>query len=279
MLYMNTIKNKIKTSAQFVLKLYNTLVWFLFQTMHYGFKNYIVKSKVNDLITILGNGPSFSEDICKLDFLDGDYCVVNYFFESSFFRKLKPKYYVLADPAFFQTEAIDRIVSQLQWEMQLFVQYRVWKKYYKRRSYKWLKIVPYNDYSYQGFKKLKILLYKKGLSMPSPQNVLIPCLFNAINMGYKEIRLYGADHSWTKTLCVTKDNVVCAVDCHFYKEARLAPYWKGRQGVYYKIHELLRDFANMFEGYHQIKEYANICGTRILNYTKDSFIDAFEKVE
>lgn len=277
---MKGIKNLLKGGAQIIIKIYNTIIWFVFQTIHYGFKNRLEKPKENELITILGNGPSLREDINKIDFGKGQFCVVNYFLDSSLFNSLKPQYYLLADPVFFQSETmIESIVEKVHWEMQLFVPYIIWKKRFKKRTFEWLKIIPYNDYSYQGFKCVKFWLYKKGWSMPTPQNVLVPSLFNAINMGYKEIRLYGADHSWTKSLCVTKDNVVCAIDSHFYdNKVSINPYWKGREGCYYKLYEFFRDLSKTFESYHQIREYAERVGSRIINCTEDSFIDAFDKV-
>lgn len=280
---MKGIKIILKGGVLIIIKIYDTIIWFVFQTVHYGFKNRLEKPKDNDLITILGNGPSLREDIKSIDCHKGRFCAVNYFYKSSLFDSLKPQYYVLADPAFFQSQTvIDSIVKSLYWEMQLFVPYRIWKTKFKNKEYEWLRIVPYNDYSYRGFKCVELWLYKKGFSMPTPQNVLVPSLVNAINMGYKEIHLYGADHSWTKSLCVTDNNIVSAIDCHFYEgdEKKLEPYLKTlpEGGTdYYKMHELLRDFAKMFEAYHQIREYANKCNVRIINCTKDSFIDAFER--
>ena len=82
-------------------------------------------------------------------------------------------------------------------------------------------------------------------------------------------------------MCVTSQNIVSAIDAHFYDigEVRLEPYLKGIPGrvpEYYKLHELLRDFATMFESYHYIRSYADWTRCSIVNKTKDSFIDAFE---
>ena len=116
--------------------------------------------------------------------------------------------------------------------------------------------------------------------MPKAQNVLVPSIFNAINMGYKEIRIYGADHSWLECIRVDNQNRVCLTDSHFYdkEKVKLEPWIKATPGrEVYKMHEVLRDIAQMFDSYHQIRWYADKVGRRVVNCTKDSFIDAFER--
>lgn len=100
-----------------------------------------------------------------------------------------------------------------------------------------------------------------------------------INSGYKTIYLFGVDHSWTTQLCVNTLNQVCLRDLHYYdnKHVDLKPWLKG-SGEPYKMHEVLRDLAHMFDSYHELQNYANyINNTKIINKSKESFIDAFTK--
>ena len=144
-----------------------------------------------------------------------------------------------------------------------------------------IKIVHFNNVTYDGFECFRNFLYKKGWAMPRVQNVVVASIFLGINMGYKTIRLYGVDHSWTRTLGVNTKNQVCAVDSHFYdnQPAHFTPY--GKDPTTKKImtlDELLHAFARMFESYHKLRKYADSRRCRILNCTKDSFIDAFERM-
>ena len=115
--------------------------------------------------------------------------------------------------------------------------------------------------------------------MPRPQNVVIPSIFIGINEGYKQIDLYGVDHSWTKEIRVNNNNQVCLINSHFFdnKTPELKPWHKGIGEPVYKMHEILRDLAWMFDGYYKLREYADNIGCRIINKTPDSFIDAFER--
>ena len=164
--------------------------------------------------------------------------------------------------------------------MKLVVPYSAWKEcdiLYNMHN-KNIEVIPIHGILYRGFEKFRNSVYKHGMAMPKGQNVLVPSIFNGINMGYKEIRLYGVDHSWSKTLCVNDNNLVCAIDTHFYDISKvdLKPY--GRiNGRYYKLHELLRDFATMFESYQYLRPFADSMGCKIINKTKGSFIDAFER--
>lgn len=38
-------------------------------------------------------------------------------------------------------------------------------------------------------------MYKENKMLPIMQNVLVGCIYIAINLGYKKIFIYGADHS------------------------------------------------------------------------------------
>ena len=275
----------MKAFVKFLLKLLTkfmqTIIWLKDVLLFTDRKNHVLYSEKPRPLSIIANGPSLANDIESISNFDTDFSVVNYFYKSPVFIKIKPTIYVIFDPYFFEVEdSIKPIFDMVFWRMKLVVPFSAWKKYsfLKEIPNQNIEIVPIHGILYRGFEKYRNWAYRHGLAMPKGQNVVVPSIFNAINMGYKEVRLYGVDHSWTKALCVTDDNLVCAIDSHFYdtQEVKLEPYMNSLGG-YYMIHELLRDFSFMFEAYHDIRQYADIMGCRVINMTKGSFIDAFER--
>ena len=51
--------------------------------------------------------------------------------------------------------------------------------------------------------------------MPFSQNVLVAAIYISLNLGYKNIYLLGADHSWAHDVSVNDDNQLCLNDRHF----------------------------------------------------------------
>lgn len=267
--------------------LFSTSFWFLYQLCRGNFHNYLYQDDQKKNLIILATGPSLKEDLVMgiTDLQFSDICVVNEFCMHPMFEKLKPTLYLLADPLYFCEDImrdVDKktvdVLSKINWSITIYVPYHYYHMVYKKLESKYVSVCPYHCNPYSGWISVRDYLYNKGLSMPAAQNVLIPSIFNGINLGYKQIKLFGVDHSWTKEIRVNNNNQVCLCDCHFYDVDKpiLSP-WKKCGGEYYKMHEILRDLALMFEGYQHLKEYADSKNCHIINMTKDSFIDAFER--
>lgn len=99
----------------------------------------------------------------------------------------------------------------------------------------------------------------------------------AIKLGYNNIYITGADHSWTRTLSVDDNNRVVSVQPHFYKDNSQE---KERVTAVYnniKLHDIINSFYIAFRAYHYIREYASSHNINIYNSTPDSFIDAFHR--
>ena len=92
-------------------------------------------------------------------------------------------------------------------------------------------------------------------------------------MGYKNIYLYGADHTWTRDLFVDDDNVVCYGDKHVYNK-NLTVIKKKE-----KFAELLNQFSLMFKSHYLLEKYSNEEGVKIWNCGSDSFLDAYERLK
>lgn len=281
---MKKIKTFIKLILHlckvFVVKSAMTIRYAIFTFLYTDLRNHISRINGDGTLTILANGPSLVMDLEQINFSEGEFSVVNDFYKSPWYEKIKPSYHVLADPLYFtKDEDIQPFVDAVKWNMKLFVPYSAWKRMDILRHVpsQYIEVVPYHINTYYGFDCFRDWTYRHGLSMPIPQNVLVPSIFNAINMGYKEIRLYGVDHSWTESIRMNDKNQVCLTDSHFYdnEQAKLLP-WK-KCGVQYKMHEILRDLAQMFDSYHQIRKYADSLHCHIVNMTKNSYIDAFDR--
>lgn len=271
-----------------IVRSFKTFKWIVRQILFENFGNYIKRELKDRPAVILANGPSLNDHLSLfLSSLDNyDFCAVNDFCQSNFFSVIRPVYYVLADPMYFnvswQKETEKKtieILTGVTWNIKLYVPFNVCKTSVASvlRMNDKIELIPYHTNEYNGLDFLRFFLFRKGLSMPKIQNVVIPCIFNLINMGYKQIYLYGVDHSWTKDIVVNRKNEVCLINKHFYREDFVATPWLKSNGDPYKMHEILRDLAYMFEGYHLLKEYANKNNCIIYNMTQNSFIDAFDR--
>jgi hypothetical protein len=97
-------------------------------------------------------------------------------------------------------------------------------------------------------------------------------------MGYKEIGLIGADHSWLETLSVSDNNEALLNQKHFYDEGETSSKKMTRKGSSYrKLHEILEKFMLTFKAYFIIKDYVETKNIKIFNCTPSSYIDAFER--
>lgn len=235
-------------------------------------------------IVILGNGPSLLPAITT----HGDLLreipalAVNFAANTPEFRALRPRYYAIADPHFFETSVdpnvcklINSLENHVEWPMTLFIPNRAVKRLALNNPN--IRIERFNPVAVEGLSQLKDFAFTHGLGMPRPRNVMIVAIMCAIRAGFKKIYLAGADHSWLKTLDVSENNEVISVQPHFYEESDSE---KSRVNSIYKnvkLHEILLSFHLAFRSYHEIRRYAAKHGITIYNSTPGSFIDAFPR--
>lgn len=240
-----------------------------------------------DRIVIMGNGPSLNETIEKhMQLLEQSPCMaVNFAANSPVFERIKPAYYVIADPHFFQADGdanVDRLWQRLgatSWQMTLYVPARYCKTALRRLCSDNVKVERFNAIGAEGFRAPAHTAYRLGLAMPRPRNVLIPAIMLAIAAGFRQIIVTGADHSWMKTISVTDNNEVVSIQPHFYADdaretERIQHAYKG-----YTLHSIVESFAVAFRSYHQIAAYAKSRGADIVNATPGSYIDAFRRAK
>lgn len=254
----------------------------------------LMKDRQGRAATLLANGPSAREIVTeRKDLLEGtDLMVLNDFGNTDKFFELKPTYYILLDPAYFdynfknpglnennadENRTREKVLMEnfkkVDWDMTLF-----YPSIYKAKKVKSLfdfnpniEVIPYNATRVMGYDGFQNFMYKRAQGLPSSRNVIIPAMMLFPLLGYKTVYLYGCEISWTKTMDVDLENGrMFFNDRHFYSKDEIRYFGKGAYLWW------LEAISEMLRGVEQIAKFANYSGVRIINRTKGSFIDAFE---
>lgn len=253
-------------------------------------------SKQSERLIVIGNGPSltksieiYKEIICKYD------CIaVNHFCESNYYKELKPKYYLLADPAFFgklETYAdwlcekiggfITSFVSNTTWDINLIVPNCAIGSGFIEEIQKNNFIHPYyyNPYNLvQNNEKNEFLFWDKNLIAPPAHTCLNTCVWLGIFLRYKEIYILGADSNWIETTYVDqKTNELYRNDIHFNGQRRLKLFKDSAGKIPISLSEELSCQSNTFKNYSELNSYAGFAGVKVYNASEYSLIDAFER--
>jgi hypothetical protein len=244
---------------------------------------------------ILANGPSLNDSLrneLSIILNRKKFCV-NHFVFSDQYTIIKPDYYVLAAPEFWIEKPTDwhiqmrnkvqaDLIQKTDWSMILFLPHnakknKLWNGLELKNSN--IRTVYFNNTPVEGLKTVNHLLFNMNLGMPRPHNVLVPTLFLALKMGFKNVVLFGADHSWHEEIRIDEANQLTVNHEHFYdKSKQIMPMYK-LDGKEYYLHDVFRKLHLAFKGYFVLKEYADYLGSKILNASKKSYIDAFEKIK
>lgn len=231
-------------------------------------------------LIVMGNGPSLAQSLAehKEAFERCPLLAVNFAANTDEFFALRPSYYLMADPVFFNrasNENVERLwqnLAKVSWPMTLFVPRKA-----DVMPLENIDVRRFNFVGVEGASWLRNFAYSRKLAMPRPRNVLIPSIMSGLWMGYRNIYITGADHSWTKTLDVNERNEVVSIQPHFYSDndaehKRVASVYKN-----IRLHELLLSFHIAFKAYFDLEAYARHIGANLYNATPGSFIDAFER--
>lgn len=231
----------------------------------------------------MGNGPSLRQTIAQHSEMlrKGPAMAVNFAAVTPEFLDIKPEYYVLADPHFGNTTDpnVKRLIEALNnvtHKMTLLLPHGFNTSAFTNEN---LDIRHFPAVGVEGCRWLRHFAIRHKLGMPRPRNVLVCAIMCGIWLGFKEIYITGADHTWTQTLSVNDNNEVVSIQPHFYNEPTSE---KDRVTAVYRdvrIHEILNSFSIAFKAYHDIADYATPNGIIIHNATPGSFIDAFKRKE
>jgi hypothetical protein len=286
------LNNLYKPFTQFILNSVNSFLSVIKILLISKYQVRLPKAEDASCI-VLANGPSLKNSLEKNkdSFKRRPLICVNTFAITAEFTELKPRHYIMLDPFFWERKTdpvastFKSLIEKTQWPMNLFVpsyaaEQSVFIELVQKNSY--IKIVPFNYTVFKGFPGLAHWFYRKNLASPQSYNVTIVALFLGINMGYKEIYLVGADHTWHENLHMSEDNVLHTKVTHFYEndtEIKLTPFYKGgdpNNGVN-KAHEFFNIWSRTFHSYLLVNEYAISQHCMIYNSSEVSFIDAFKR--
>lgn len=252
------------------------------------------KKVENGEVYIMGNGPSLKQ---SLEYLlhageKKKFFAVNDFAVSELFEQVKPCYYILIDNGYWVEESkaterdlklrqivFNNIIEKTQWSMGVFIPDYAYKKKYFHSLLQNTKIslIPYNRYSIKMEHSDYYFRHLEKNDTAYFNNVLANAIYCAINRGFDEINVLGAEHSWTKDIRVNDQNQVCTIKKHFFEDdSELIP-WEKSDGTLFSMAELLSALTLHFQAYDLLEEYAKRKNVHIYNLTSGSFIDAFER--
>lgn len=288
---MSTEQSYKKTSGIFT-QFLNTGISLLKVLLRSKFSSNLPSAESETCI-ILGNGPSLKTSFEKhSDFIaKHSLMCVNNFATTNEFEKLKPSFYAMLDPCYWIDEPNEmaiKCLSSLQekttWKIKMLLPNQAKKSTAFNnlsKQNKNIEIVYYNYTVFKGFESVAHAFYRKNLAMPQSQNILVACLFLGINMGFKQLYLLGADHTWHENILVNDNSQLCLKDSHFYDNAQQLNYrlfYKDEhQKDTFTMSEILFTFSKIFSGYEAIKKYSETKNCKIFNASEVTFIDAFER--
>ena len=288
----------------------NRFVWlvrYAFKYLCFMMKQLFNKyENVNWDVVVIGNGPSFNDSLKNNNnlFKWKDILVVNSFLSSEYFKKLKPKYYVIADPAFFmntkeikwgwayvnsdikrikdvQNNFINWLINDVTRDITLFIPFYLDISEFlsKIEVNQHIDIQRYNTTPINiKYNLLRNFLYKHKFWMPTAQNVLITSIYIVLNLWYKNIYLVGWDYSWFENYYIDKNNTLFLIDKHFYddteKKIPILSDWKP-----VKMHEQLYSLYKAFKWHVLLESYAKYIWSHVINASEKSYIDAYDRLK
>lgn len=294
----------MRLTEKIIAALQNTLdtaIFFATMVAKEDFRNYVVRAGVNAMhssrrLAILGNGPSLAEQLPLLieqrEWEQADIMAVNFFALDEAFEQVKPKYYVISDPMFFRkagrSERVERLYEALRervdWPMTLYVQY------YNPERFDYsaaiganpnIRIVPFHSTVFRGFRKVEFWCYRRGLGSGNFGTVVQNGEFIGILLGYRTIELYGVDHTLLDGLTVDSQNRLCRIKSHYYDSEQQPPepifFNASDPPRPYTMSLYLAETAELFRGHEVLRDFAREQGVRIVNRTRSSLIDAYER--
>jgi hypothetical protein len=289
---MSSFEHFIKSSAGFVMNCANTMA---------SIVKVVIKAKKpqpwptpqHDTCLILGNGPSLKDSLEKYPeyFQSHDLICVNHFAVSPHYTTLKPRTFVIIDPNFWTsrkkviTDALDALKANTAWPINLIVPYsaRNTNNLNDILENKFITVRFMNYVVFKGFPSISHFFFRKNLATLQSRNVLIGAVFLGINMGYKRLEIFGADHSWHELVHVNDQNVVMVRMIHFYDDEEKITYLPFGKGLeipdVHRIDESFDVWARVFRAYHMLKAYAASRNCKIYNASEKSYIDAFERIK
>lgn len=248
------------------------------------------KNAINNYtFAVLGNGPSLNIDLNNaLSMNNQVFAALNFFGCTEVFSKVKPQWYFFMDRAFFTDNSRNRrrddifrmydiFNNQVDWEMTIVIPSHYYNDFlnYSKLHNPYIKVISVNTNSVKASTHVSHWLYKRNWAAPAAQNVTILAIYTGINLGYKNIRLYGVDHTFLQGLFVDEQNRLCLKWDHFYDDESEVKPVTDTLGNHPTIASELKTVAITFQSHEELRKYADENGTQIVNCTKGSMIDSY----
>lgn len=96
-------------------------------------------------------------------------------------------------------------------------------------------------------------------------------------MSFKNIHLFGVDHSWVTNLKVYKDNTSSFVLDHFQETVNGGNRKDSKQKNDRSVSRFMLTQYRLFRSHEILQKYADFKKVKIINRTQNSFIDSYEK--
>jgi len=245
-----------------IYKTYNALSRSIYTLNYFNIKNIIgrnieLKNKhKGQRCFIIGTGPSLNE--MDLTYLKNEVTFgVNFLFKSEQFKVLNPTYYAITDEFFHNQgkEYLEGIFNNTKNSIMIC-------NYKGKRVVNSCKIKPKEVYYiYQKlFPHKKLTCVDAHKNMTIGMNVVTGCIQMAIYMGFSEIYLIGADFN---SFASEKPNH-CYTDDSNEREISLA--------------DELKFYSHATYFHYYIAKYAKDRNIKILNASKFSLLDAYERL-
>lgn len=229
-------------------------------------------SKAGKQVLVLANGPSVAkldpEKISRLQRESGlEVFAVNSFISSPMAQTVRPDYYLLSDPAFFQPERFPHLTERLtrdmarlaQADIPCFVPLERYGGVPFRRKF------GYYDRGNLFLNKITITGPRSYISMTSYKALAAACF-----MGYDRIYICGFDNDYFLNVVVDEQNDLYYIDRHFYDQPGATPA-RVRDTHAHGVGELLYSHHFLFKDLEKFRDYP------IVNLNKDGLVDCFPK--
>lgn len=250
--------------------------------------------RTSDTAVIIGLGPSLTRTMADWERLRHCDCfAMNGFACTEWYAKVQPRSFFMADPLYRECVAayparlperavehdhLDALIESTTWPLTLFT---TWDQRTVRTKLvpmmaanPNIRVISYSCCALLGALRYRFCRWRLGIL--GGTTVLQSVANVAIQMGYPQIYLCGADHDWVENVRFDED-----VKRSYFEDVHCYPgkprYYFGFSAyVPQPLYESLCHWSRMFYDYYDLAELARRQSTVIYNASVRSYISAFE---
>jgi len=259
----------------------------------------------DESVLVIANGPSLSHDIKAFDLGNYDASVaVNFFAATDWFEIVRPKYYFIQDPFWFEplrnlgpkaSSVFAGISEKLTWNMELMfpAEYSDCETILALGKNSNITLRPLAQYTWPSFVGLMstvdllphfsqanrrqiFRLWDRGLAQVLTNGVVQTTMFEFIRNGARKIDVLGLDMSMALDLAVDEKGQTQYYPRHFYGKATIPekPLSGDRAN---KMADSYRAIAQKFDVFDLLAGYSMHRGCRVRNLSSLTLLDSFPR--